>query len=290
MGRTIHTYFWNDDLKGIKEVFIPSVGCSLYYIPRKCIDQILSEKSIFEVPSLYILVNDNTRKAYIGETDNFLERIKNHNSQKKFWEYVIMLYSTDKQISTSEVKYLEAMAYTMAQKAQIYDLSENCHSPKAPILPRYRKDFIEEFFGYVKLFVEFIGCSIFSLKYYDANGKRVFKRYSLNNSDYLNGCKFVRLIVETYIKEHAGVTYQDLQKIFPRIMMKGESGQVISTKEDAERMHNPLMAYKIFLKKTNKSIMLSDGTEIYVNTQTDKSIVDRFIAFALDQGWEYKEQ
>lgn len=290
MGKTIHTYLWADDINGMKEIFIPGDGCVLFYIPRLMVNKVDEQKDEFEVPALYILINEKDNKAYVGETDNFRDRIKNHNTNKEFWDSVIMLKSSDNQLTTTEVKYLEAKAYELAKKIGRFDLSENTQHPKAPRLQRYRQDFVDDFFQKVIFFIEFSGCKIFTPRENQTlNGKRITKQYSLNKSNKLSGCKFVRAIVETYIKRHKQTTYKELLDVFPRSMMKGESGQTVSTYADAYSNHNKQMAEKIFLKKTNKPIRLSDGTEIYVNTQTDSVIVERFIEFANQQGWETEE-
>ncbi len=38
-------------------------------------------------PSLYFLLNDDENKIYIGESENFNQRIKNHVKKKEFLEF-----------------------------------------------------------------------------------------------------------------------------------------------------------------------------------------------------------
>lgn len=238
MGKTIHTYLWTDDVNGIKQIFVPGNGCVLFFIPRDMISIVDEHKEEFEVPALYILLNEDSNKAYVGETDNFRDRIKNHNANKKFWKSAIMLKSSDNQLTTTEVRYLEAKAYELAHKTNRFDLSENTQRPKAPKLQRYRQDFVDDFFNNVVFFVEFSGCKIFTPKdSQSSSGKRITKQYSLNNGKKLSGCKFVRSIVETYVLKHSGITYAELLSVFPKSMMKGEGGVVVSTLEDAKKNH-----------------------------------------------------
>lgn len=285
MGNTIHTYLYTDNVHGAKQVFIPNVGCKLYLIPRDELSIVDEDKEEFERPALYFLFYHEGRKAYIGETTNFRARIKQHNSKKEFWRVAVMFISQDNLLSDTEVKYLEAKAITLAKEMRSYDLTENCVQPKIPPLPRYKRDTLDNFFNQVRLFLTFIGLEIFEPRVKRSSQGAV--KYVLNGSAPLSGNKFARAIVEHYISLHPKVSYSKLKEAFPRTIMKGEAGETISTREDAEQNHKPKMAEKLFLKTSNKPLTLHDGTEIYVNTQTDLAIIERYIKKAEEMGCTY---
>lgn len=56
----------------------------MFVIPRSSLS-ILNERTDLQTPAFYILLgeNENTKpQAYIGETENFKERVKDHDSKK----------------------------------------------------------------------------------------------------------------------------------------------------------------------------------------------------------------
>lgn len=285
MGDTIHTYLYSNDINGAKQVFIPNVGCKLYLIPRAELTLIEEDKEEFQRPALYILLYQEGRKAYIGETTNFYNRIKQHDSKKDFWRVAVMFISQDNQLSDTEVKYLEAKAIALAKEMRSYDLTENCVQPKVPSLPRYKKDSLDIFFERVKFYLTFIGLHIFEPRVKKKTG--VAPKYVLNGSKPMSGNKFARAIVEVYISKHPNITYKKLKEVFPRSIMKGEAGDTLSTRDEAIKNHTPAMADKLFLKASNKPLQLLDGTEVYVNTQTDLDIIERYITIAEDNGCTY---
>ena len=74
MAKTIHTILYDDVLDGSKIVTMDNCVCQLFDIKRDFDTLIRDEKDVLSKPALYILLNRENRKAYIGETDDFLQR------------------------------------------------------------------------------------------------------------------------------------------------------------------------------------------------------------------------
>ena len=58
--------------------------CQMFIIPRSSLS-ILNERTDLQTPAFYILLGEDEKtkpKAYIGETENFKERVKDHDSKK----------------------------------------------------------------------------------------------------------------------------------------------------------------------------------------------------------------
>ena len=75
MARTIYTYLHNDDLNGSRIVSMDDCMCELFDIKRDDTRFMQDFNEKLQKPALYILVNKEKRKAYIGETDDFIKRI-----------------------------------------------------------------------------------------------------------------------------------------------------------------------------------------------------------------------
>lgn len=127
---------------------------------------ILNERPDLQTPAFYILLGEDEStkpKAYIGETENFKERVKDHDSKKAFWQKALIFISKDAAMTKADVQYLEHKAISEARKANAFVLDENKQTPKAPNLPEYQKDTMDEFFEDIKFLTSFTGCAIFDL-------------------------------------------------------------------------------------------------------------------------------
>ena len=165
MGKTVTTYLLDADPKGTQYVFISNKICQMYVIPRSHLS-ILNERYELQTPAFYILLGEDEEtkpKAYIGETENFRERVRDHESKKAFWQKALLFISKDAAMTKADVQYLEHKAIAEAKVSNSFVLNENKQTPKAPNLPEYRKDDMDEFFEDVKFLTSFIGCGIFDI-------------------------------------------------------------------------------------------------------------------------------
>lgn len=166
MGKTVTTYLVDGDPTGTRYVFIENNVCRMYVIPRTKLD-ILNEEKLLQGPSLYILLGDSDAKpkAYIGQTENFKERVKEHDNKKDFWNKVLLFISTSMGggLTSGAVKYLEHCAIRDAKKVNSYVLDENKQVPKEPYLPEHQKAPLDDFYADVKFLSSFYGCRVFEV-------------------------------------------------------------------------------------------------------------------------------
>ena len=158
MGKTVTTYLIDGDPQGSQYVFISNKICQMFIIPRSNLS-ILNERTDLQTPAFYILLgeDDMTKpKAYIGETENFKERVKDHDSKKAFWQKALIFISKDAAMTKADVQYLEYRAIADAKKAKNFVLNENKQTPNEPNLPEYQKDNMNEFFEDIKFLTSFI--------------------------------------------------------------------------------------------------------------------------------------
>ena len=137
----------------------------MFVVPRSNLSY-LNEQEKLQKPAFYVLIGeDDTTKpqAYIGETENFKERVKDHDSKKAFWQKALIFVSKDADMTKADVQYLEHKAIAEAKKANTFLLSDNKQTPKAPNLPEYQRDAMDEFFEDIKFLASFIGCNIFEV-------------------------------------------------------------------------------------------------------------------------------
>lgn len=111
-------------------------------------------------PALYILVNRDKRQLYVGETDDSIKRLKNHEA-KDFWTEAIVFHSTGDTLSTTEVRWLEAKTYEALKELGYYDLSENKQVPQQPPLKKNQIYTLEPIFEEAKNYICAAGFDIF---------------------------------------------------------------------------------------------------------------------------------
>lgn len=165
MGKTVTTYLIDGDPKGTQYAFISNKICQMFVVPRSNLAYLNTQEKL-QKPAFYILLGEDEStkpQAYIGETENFRERVKDHDSKKTFWQKALIFVSKDADMTKADVQYLEYKAIAEAKKANAYVLSDNKQTPKSPNLPEYQKDSMDEFFDDVKFLASFIGCNIFEI-------------------------------------------------------------------------------------------------------------------------------
>ena len=266
MGKTITTYLIDGDPKGAQYVFISNKICKMVIVPRANIS-IVNEREELQTPAIYILLGEDDAmnpEAYIGETENFKERVRDHDYKKTFWHKALVFVSKDSAMTKADVQYLEHLAMFEAKKANRFSLASNKQVPKAPNLPEHQKDSMEEFYDDIKFLTSFIGCNIFEIieskdkpifqiigkrceakGFYDTSGFTVLKgsRISDKSRDSLSWRDKRTKLIEEYTDNENFIIKADITFSSPSkaadfclgsssngwIMWKTESGQTLDS-------------------------------------------------------------
>lgn len=310
MATTIYTYLHNDDLNGSRIVTMDDCMCKLYNIKRDDSDFLKDFQEHLQKPALYVLLKKETRKAYIGETDDFEKRITQHIAKKDFWdEVMVFLGSNDDTLSKTEVQQLEYLAYEKAIDVKSYDLSENTQSPKKPHMNVIQKGKTDKFFKYVQFLSKFVGCDIFErrpnitlktqleasnpivnpveidLSKEDLTG-RIY--LSLNNEGKYSKREMVLAIVKKFVKENPAITYSELRATFKRNYL-GQFSQYefletnIEQAKDWKALGEDHVHYFI-----NDVITSGDGIPFVVCVEWDRTNIVPVLGIAKALGWEVK--
>ena len=308
MATTIYTYLHNDDLNGSRIVSMDDCMCKLYNIKRDDNEFLKDFNEDLQNPALYILTNKNSRKAYIGETDDFTKRIVQHLAKKDFWDEVMVFLASDGSLSKTEVQYLECLAYQKACEMNSYDLSENTQTPKSPHMSVMQKAKADKFFKYVQFLAKFVGSDIFEkrpnvvlrttleavqpkvlpveIEYTNEDLKgRIFM--SLNGEGKYSKREIVLAIVKEFMKQSPGTTLSELKATFRRDYL-GRFAQYEFIQEDVETAkswkelgedHN-----HYFL---NDVLTSGDGVDFVVCVEWDRTNIIKVLGIAKALGWTF---
>ena len=310
MAKTIHTVLYDDVLDGSKIVTMDNCVCQLYDIKRDYDALIRDSKENLAKPALYVLLNRNAHKAYIGETDDFSQRIASHMLKKEFWDEALAFMANDNSLTTTEVRYLESLSYEVAKAAGVYDLSENTQVPKRPYVQSIQEYKIKDFFNYVKLLTKFVGCNVFEkttshqqsasfsssvrkiisvdlgITSQDMEGREV--KLSLNGVVYNKG-KFGFAVVKEYLKFHPKATIAELKEIF-HIGLLGSWGRWELLEDDLDYAKSLKESSGQFRHLVKDEFVLTSGDNIrfVVSNQWDKVNILNLLQIAKNQGWSYE--
>lgn len=167
MGKTIITHFLEGTPKGIQSVQVSNKTIMGFVIPRADIKKAREIEELIGAPSLYMLFGDDKDalpQIYIGQTDDFLERVIDHNRKKDFWNRALVFISQAGTLNKADVLYLEYLAINHASENGNYNLEENKQNPKLPKLQRHIKDTLDDFFLDVQFITEFLNYPVFKEK------------------------------------------------------------------------------------------------------------------------------
>ncbi|MCI2230238.1 GIY-YIG nuclease family protein [Polaribacter sp. MSW13] len=164
MGKTIITHLLEGTPKGIQSLQISNKNIMGFVIPRAELKKAKQLEELVGSPCLYILIEESEAvkpKAYLGQTDDFLERVYEHNQKKNFWDKAIVFISQASTLNKADILYLEYLGINHAREIGNYNIDENKQNPKHPKLQRHTIDTLNDFFEDVRFITEFAGYTIF---------------------------------------------------------------------------------------------------------------------------------
>lgn len=162
-GRTISIFIPDGNPRSIKICDIKDSIVKAIFVPRSKIDDIGKRPDIQD-PGIYFLFGTEDEigkpRVYIGEAENLLVRLKQHNVSKDFWNTAICFVSEKRNINKAHIKYLESHCCEQAKQIGKCTL-ENNTSPTQSSLTEQDTDFVLSFFDDLKILIATLGFPIF---------------------------------------------------------------------------------------------------------------------------------
>ena len=155
--KTIITYLVNWNPQWIKTVELSNWIGKTLVIPRSQLKE-TKDRVEMKQPAIYFLFGkdeDDNDVAYIWEAENVYQRLLNHDTNKDFWNYVVVFVSKDNNLTKADVKFLEAKAINKAKLVNRYVLT-NSVAPIPNNLPEYQESTMDEFLENIDLLISAI--------------------------------------------------------------------------------------------------------------------------------------
>lgn len=210
--RLMQTYLLDGTLEGIRIIELSESSIKAFVIPRLRVNS-ANDRPELKQPALYFLINSGDNQVYIGESENFFHRIKNHDQSKDFWDIAIALVSNTNALEKGDVKYLESLVVEKAKATAAVEvlnrtvpLRNNVHEFKLHSLQAILRD--------TALIAESLGYSIFETKQDASVGIWFCKTKKTDAKAQFRGDKFIVLAGSIIDKTYAPSWAKDWPKSY----------------------------------------------------------------------------
>lgn len=162
-GKLIRLFLVEGKATGLRTVEISNMTIHATMFPRTKIKEFSMRKSANK-PGMYILIgpdldNPDETMVYIGEGDPVLPRLRSHFNQKDFWTDAIVFTSKDNYITKTQIQYLEAQTYELANTANRVIL-DNTQCPSKPNISEVDIAEVNQFMDGIKLILSSLSIDI----------------------------------------------------------------------------------------------------------------------------------
>jgi hypothetical protein len=149
VGRSLELFFIDGRPDGILTAEVFNWTGHVLMTPRTRIADALSRTEAAHT-GVYLLIGerDGEPLAYIGESDNVRDRIKNHDAKKDWWEQAVLVTTSANNLNKAHVRYLEARLVAKAKDVGRVPL-ENGTNPPAMGLSEAARANMESFLDYL---------------------------------------------------------------------------------------------------------------------------------------------
>lgn len=154
-SQTISILLQDGHPEGIKKVALANKSLRVYVIPRTKINDIKNTEELRK-PALYILSDIEGAKIYIGESEDSIKRLRDHEQSKEFWDFGIVCVAVDNSLEKGDVKFLEALTIEKARAANRTRV-ENQIVPTRNNLNEFKEPSITQLFHDIKIVLSTLG-------------------------------------------------------------------------------------------------------------------------------------
>jgi predicted GIY-YIG superfamily endonuclease len=161
-GRKITLYLVDGIPSGIIKGQIGNWVGLVTYAPRTKLDDLAADQDT-KRPGVYVLTGPDPedptiRSVYIGESENVLYRLKQHekDDDKGFFDYVAVITSTDENLTKGHIRYLESRLIAIAHQTKRATVDNNTR-PELPPLPAADRDEMEVFLEHLQMLLPVLG-------------------------------------------------------------------------------------------------------------------------------------
>ena len=161
IGKTIQIYLPDGNPRSLKIAEITSRTVSAILISRSKLEEAAKRDELNNV-GVYLLFGSEESKpqVYIGEAENCLSRLKQHNKSKDFWTHAVVFISKTQYFTKTHIKFLEWLCCEVAIKANRYSI-ENGNTPSRPHVSESVEADLYDNFETIQILASTLGYPVF---------------------------------------------------------------------------------------------------------------------------------
>jgi len=280
-GRTIKIFITGNNPRSLKKVTMFNWSGHALFGTRDQIKQ-LSKRDESSESGIYFLlsgINSDNASFYIGETENFINRLRNHNASKDWWTHFIVFQSSGNNLNKAHVKFLEYEFYKLANESPAIEL-RNENKPGEISLSEEDKADVNIFMENILYILEGLNLGYFSIPSISLNKDSgieyqttlksgslksfliaVDDNYILKSGSFINGTA-----AESF-KRGSSSYYKIWNKVLHSDKVEKFNDDTYKTKTDI-LFTSPSAAAAIVKARS------SNGKTTWINSKTGKSIKD----------------
>ena len=156
----IQIFYPDSDPEGVRIAELENNIAQIFVIPRDKLLNFANTRDELLKPCLYFLFDDERTKVYIGECENFVERVADHLKRKSFWQWALICTSSRGSLNKAEVKYLESISWKLANESARFEVL-NINSPSQSSLHEFAEGKTLNFFEDIKMLMSSLGFNVF---------------------------------------------------------------------------------------------------------------------------------
>ena len=161
--QTIQIFLPDGSPRSIKIAEITNRTISAVFIPRNKLNQANHRDEIQNVGTYFLFGKNeehSLQQVYIGESEDCLKRLRDHNRNKDFWTHAVVMVSKTSALTKTHVKYLEHLAVEKAKESSRF-YTENDKIPTAPFVTESMEADLLDSFETIQVLLETLGYPLF---------------------------------------------------------------------------------------------------------------------------------
>ena len=162
-GKTIQIYLPGGNARAMKIAEVTSRTIQAIYFSRAHAGEAFKRPELNSV-GVYFLFGESENQeptVYIGESEDCRARLRNHHTNKDFWNEAIVMTSKTGFFTKTHAKFLEWKSLEKTLAAKRYLLEENKQQPKKPHLSESAEDDLSDNLDTIHLLLNTLGFPVF---------------------------------------------------------------------------------------------------------------------------------
>ncbi|MDF1866712.1 MAG: GIY-YIG nuclease family protein [Saprospiraceae bacterium] len=161
--QTIQIFLPDGSPRSIKIAEITNRVVKAILIPRNQLENAAKRQEVSNV-GLYFLFGESDEAAkplvYIGEAEDCLVRLEQHNREKEFWNHAVVIVSRIGTFTKAHVRYLEYLGVKTAKEVNRYN-AENGTTHTTPFVTEHMEAGLLNSFQTIKILLSTLGYPLF---------------------------------------------------------------------------------------------------------------------------------